>query len=94
MTKYNRRTFLKASALTATGIAVSARSWGQVVGANSDIRVAVVGRERQVELLDQERHEHPGRALTQRGLQPGGDVTGRLEEPGAHRGHDRRLVDV
>ena len=38
-----RRTFLKASTIAAAGIALSARSWGEVVGANGDIRVAVVG---------------------------------------------------
>src|SRR5690606_27510058 len=37
----SRRSFLKASAVVAAGL--SARSWGRVVGANSDIRVAVVG---------------------------------------------------
>jgi len=39
----SRRTFLKTSALAAAGLALSARSWSQVTGANSDIRVAVVG---------------------------------------------------
>lgn len=43
MTALPRRTFLKTTALTAAGVALSARSWGQVAGANSDIRVAVVG---------------------------------------------------
>jgi predicted dehydrogenase len=38
-----RRTFLKTSALAAAGSALSARSWGQVAGANGDIRIAVVG---------------------------------------------------
>jgi len=38
-----RRTFLKTSALAAAGSALSARSWGQVAGANGDIRVAVAG---------------------------------------------------
>jgi predicted dehydrogenase len=38
-----RRTFLKGSALALAGTALSPRSWGQVVGANNDIRVAVVG---------------------------------------------------
>lgn len=37
-----RRDFLKTAGLTATS-ALTARSWGQVAGANSDIRVAVVG---------------------------------------------------
>ncbi|MBM3851736.1 MAG: Gfo/Idh/MocA family oxidoreductase, partial [Verrucomicrobia bacterium] len=43
MNHLNRRSFLKATSLAAAGTALSARSWAQVVGANSDIRVAVVG---------------------------------------------------
>src|SRR5690349_8981782 len=43
MNTLTRRTFLKASALITAGAALSARSWSQVAGANSDIRVAVVG---------------------------------------------------
>jgi predicted dehydrogenase len=43
MNHLSRRTFLKTSSLAAAGIVLSARSWGQVVGSNSDIRVAVVG---------------------------------------------------
>jgi len=39
----SRRTFIKASALAAAGASLTARSWAQVSGANSDIRVAVVG---------------------------------------------------
>jgi predicted dehydrogenase len=38
-----RRTFLKTSAIAVAGAALSARSWGQVMGANSDVRVAVIG---------------------------------------------------
>ncbi len=40
---FDRRTFLKASTLAIAGVALSARWWGAVVGANSNIRVAVVG---------------------------------------------------
>ena len=43
MTMLSRRSFLKSSALASAGVALSARSWSQVAGANSDIRVAVVG---------------------------------------------------
>jgi predicted dehydrogenase len=39
----SRRTFLKTSALAAAGAILPARSWGQVIGANADIRVAVIG---------------------------------------------------
>ena len=39
----NRRTFLKTSALAAAGTALSARSWGQVAGANGDVRIAIAG---------------------------------------------------
>jgi len=43
MSQINRRSFLKSTALTATTFSLSPRSWAQVIGANSDIRVAVVG---------------------------------------------------
>src|ERR1051326_4919071 len=43
MKHLTRRTFLKHSAVVASAAALSARSWGQVVGANSDVRVAVIG---------------------------------------------------
>ena len=43
MNHLSRRSFLKTSALAAAGAALSARSWAQVVGANGDVRVAVVG---------------------------------------------------
>src|SRR6185503_3479453 len=39
----NRRTFLKSTALSAAAYSLSARSWGQVAGSNSDVRLAVVG---------------------------------------------------
>ena len=39
----DRRAFLKTSTLVVAGVALSARSWGEVVGANGDVRVAVVG---------------------------------------------------
>jgi predicted dehydrogenase len=38
-----RRTFLKSTGLAAAGSALSARSWGQVTGANGDLRIAVAG---------------------------------------------------
>jgi predicted dehydrogenase len=43
MNHLSRRSFLKSSALAAAGVSLSARSWAQVAGANSDVRVAVVG---------------------------------------------------
>ena len=43
MKPINRRNFLKTSALVGGGIALSAHSWGQVTGANGDVRVAVIG---------------------------------------------------
>src|SRR5947209_18640649 len=43
MKTINRRTFLKSTALTAATFSVPARSWTQVAGSNSDVRVAVVG---------------------------------------------------
>ncbi|MSU66441.1 MAG: Gfo/Idh/MocA family oxidoreductase [Opitutus sp.] len=43
MNHLTRRTFLKSSAFAAAGVALSARSWGQVAGANGEIRVAVLG---------------------------------------------------
>jgi predicted dehydrogenase len=39
----SRRTFLKTSALGLAASAFSARSWAQVAGANSDVRIAVIG---------------------------------------------------
>jgi predicted dehydrogenase len=39
----SRRTFLKTSALAAAGTVLPARSWAKVIGANDDIRVAVIG---------------------------------------------------
>ncbi len=43
MKNLNRRNFLKASALAAATASFSAKSWSQVKGANSDIRVATIG---------------------------------------------------
>lgn len=43
MSPLSRRTFIKTSALAAAGASLPARSWSQVLGANSDLRVAVVG---------------------------------------------------
>jgi predicted dehydrogenase len=43
MNHLTRRTFLKGTAVATTAFALSPRSWGQIDGANSDIRVAVVG---------------------------------------------------
>src|ERR1700709_587227 len=43
MNSLSRRAFLRTSTLAVAGVALSARSWSQVVGANSDVRVAVVG---------------------------------------------------
>ncbi|HEX4121667.1 MAG TPA: Gfo/Idh/MocA family oxidoreductase [Verrucomicrobiae bacterium] len=43
MNKITRRAFVKKSAFGAGLLGLSARSWGQVAGANDDIRIAVVG---------------------------------------------------
>jgi len=43
MNSLNRRSFLKSTALTAAAFSLPARSWAQVDGSNSDVRVAVVG---------------------------------------------------
>jgi len=43
MKNLNRRTFLKSTALAAATFSIPARSWAQVAGSNSDVRVAVVG---------------------------------------------------
>lgn len=43
MSTFTRRSFLKTTAAAAAGVAVSARSWSQIAGANGDVRVAVVG---------------------------------------------------
>ncbi len=39
----SRRTFLQTSALAAAGAVLPARAWGSVLGANGDVRVAVIG---------------------------------------------------
>ncbi len=43
MQPINRRDFLKRSLLTTVALSLPARSWAQVAGANSDIRMAVIG---------------------------------------------------
>ncbi len=43
MTTPSRRTFLKTATLATAATMLSARSWAQVAGAGSDVRVAVVG---------------------------------------------------
>jgi predicted dehydrogenase len=43
MKAINRRSFLKSTALTAAAASLPARSWSQVEGSNSDVRVAVMG---------------------------------------------------
>ncbi len=43
MKSISRRHFVKGSALAAGALAWPARSWAQVLGANSDIRIAIVG---------------------------------------------------
>src|SRR6185369_4174788 len=43
MSPLTRRSFLKKSALVTATAAFSARSWSQVRGANSDIRLAIAG---------------------------------------------------
>ena len=43
MKSLNRRSFLKSTALTAAAFSLPARSWSQVEGSNSDVRVAIIG---------------------------------------------------
>ncbi len=43
MKSLNRRSFIKSTALTAAAFSLPARSWSQVEGSNSDVRVGVVG---------------------------------------------------
>src|SRR5687767_12347089 len=43
MKSLNRRSFIKSTALGAAALSLPARSWSQVEGSNSDVRVAVVG---------------------------------------------------
>src|SRR5204863_3883231 len=40
---FTRRSFLKASFMTAAACSLSPRSWARVAGANDDIRIAVIG---------------------------------------------------
>jgi predicted dehydrogenase len=43
MSPLSRRTFLKTSAVAAAGAAMPAKSWGQIMGSNADLRVGVIG---------------------------------------------------
>jgi predicted dehydrogenase len=43
MANVNRRSFIKSTALTAAAAGLPARSWARILGANDDIRAAVVG---------------------------------------------------
>lgn len=43
MTPHSRRTFLKTSALAAAGALLPSRAWAGILGANGDVRVAVIG---------------------------------------------------
>lgn len=43
MKTFSRRAFLKTTAIAAAGASLSVRSWGRVLGANDQVRVAVVG---------------------------------------------------
>lgn len=43
MKKLHRRSFIKRSIFAGAALSVPARSWAQIAGANSDIRVAVIG---------------------------------------------------
>ena len=43
MSPLSRRTFLKTTAVAAAGATLPARSWARVLGANDDLRVAVIG---------------------------------------------------
>src|SRR4051794_18990210 len=43
MPPLTRRKFIKASAIATAAAVFSARSWSQVSGANSDIRIAIAG---------------------------------------------------
>jgi len=43
MPNSSRRTFVKTSLLTVAGVALPARAWSNVLGSNSDLRVAVIG---------------------------------------------------
>src|SRR3954465_8359725 len=43
MSQFTRRTFIRNTAILGAATALSARSWGQVAGAMTDLRVAVIG---------------------------------------------------
>jgi predicted dehydrogenase len=43
MSRIDRRSFLTTTTLAATAAALSPRSWAQTIGANSEVRVAVIG---------------------------------------------------
>jgi len=43
MKRFSRREFLRAAAAATAGAALAPRSWAQSLGANGDIRLAIVG---------------------------------------------------
>src|ERR1051325_2149809 len=60
MPPLTRRSFLKGAAAATAGAAFSARSWSQVSGANSDIRVAIVGLNGRGKEIAAQFHNIPG----------------------------------
>ena len=66
MPRISRRSFLKTTATAAAGSAfLRPRSWAQVAGANSDIRLAIVGfHNRGVDIITKELVNLPGQRIT------------------------------
>jgi len=60
MNPVTRRTFLRHTALAGAAAALSARSWAQVAGANSDVRLAVTGLNSRGKSLLNEIRKLPG----------------------------------
>ncbi|MDB6165823.1 MAG: iolG 2 [Lacunisphaera sp.] len=60
MKNLSRRSFLKTTALGLAGATLSARSWGRVVGANGDVRLAIVGLNGRGREIARSFHEIPG----------------------------------
>ena len=59
-TAFNRRDFIKAAAAGVTATAMTARSYGRIMGANERIRIAQIGcggRGRQAHMMGVHKHD-------------------------------------
>jgi len=65
MSRITRRTFLQTTGVAATAAALTPRSWAQVTGANSDIRLGIVGlNNRAKDIINRELSQVSGYRIT------------------------------